>query len=471
MSLSTSPDRFPNKSMGTSLSKVLSVLDKNERERLSRLAELIAIPSISTDSAYDADCTKAAEWLAADLASMGFDARTIPAVGKPYVYAEAIRDPALPTVLFYGHYDVQPVDPLELWDTDPFVAKIDEGKIVARGSSDDKGQVMTFVEACRAWFQEDGQLPINVKVIIEGEEESGSISLAPFLEEHSDLLKADVALICDTSMWSSDTPAITMRLRGLVQQEVIISGPSHDLHSGGFGGPVRNPIHVASKIVGELHNDQGVIQVPGFYDGLVDPSEAVLKQWRELDFSGEEFLAEVGMHVPAGESKYSVLEQNWSRPTCDVNGIVGGYIGEGSKTVLPAKASFKISFRLVPGQNPARIFANFQKFVLDRLPADCRAEFFDHGQSAALVVPETLPQVKAAQTALEAEWGKAPVLMGCGGSIPIAEVFQRDLGIEPLLIGFALDDDRIHSPNEKYDLKSFNGGTRSWARILEALAA
>ncbi|MGB0845058.1 MAG: M20/M25/M40 family metallo-hydrolase, partial [Alphaproteobacteria bacterium] len=215
-------------------------------------------------------CTKAAEWLAADLASMGFDARTIPAVGKPYVYAEAIRDPDLPTVLFYGHYDVQPVDPLELWDTDPFVAKLDDGKIVARGSSDDKGQVMTFVEACRAWFQEDGQLPINVKVIIEGEEESGSISLAPFLEEHGDLLKADVALICDTSMWSSDTPAITMRLRGLVQQEVIISGPSHDLHSGGFGGPVRNPIHVASKIVGELHDDQGVIQVPGFYDGLVE---------------------------------------------------------------------------------------------------------------------------------------------------------------------------------------------------------
>jgi acetylornithine deacetylase/succinyl-diaminopimelate desuccinylase-like protein len=378
-------------------------------------------------------------------------------------------------VLFYGHYDVQPPDPLELWESDPFAPRLAAGKdgqeIVARGASDDKGQLMTFIEACRA-FEANGGLPCHVTFLFEGEEETGSPSLPGFLAEHKEeLSQAGLALVCDTSMWNAHTPAITVMLRGLAQEEVIIRGPSHDLHSGMFGGPVPNPIHILGKIIGDLHDDAGQVTLPGFYDGVPELPEAVAEQWRKLEFNEAEFLSSLGLTCAAGEMGRSVIEKIWARPTCDVNGIVGGYTGRGAKTVLPAQASAKFSFRLVGAQDAKSVLESFRNFVRARLPADAQVEFLNHGASNALQLPFGSEALSRAQRALTEEWDKEAVLAGCGGSIPIVGAFKRDLDMDALMIGFALDDDRIHSPNEKYSWTSFHKGARSWARILDALAA
>jgi acetylornithine deacetylase/succinyl-diaminopimelate desuccinylase-like protein len=378
-------------------------------------------------------------------------------------------------VLFYGHYDVQPPDPLELWESDPFAPRLTAGKdgqeIVARGASDDKGQLMTFIEACRA-FEANGGLPCHVTFLFEGEEETGSPSLPGFLAEHKEeLSQAGLALVCDTSMWNAHTPAITVMLRGLAQEEVIIRGPSHDLHSGMFGGPVPNPIHILGKIIGDLHDDAGQVTLPGFYDGVPELPEAVAEQWRKLEFNESEFLSSLGLTCAAGETGRSVIEKIWARPTCDVNGIVGGYTGRGAKTVLPAQASAKFSFRLVGAQDAKSVLESFRNFVRARLPADAQVEFLNHGASNALQLPFGSEALSRAQRALTEEWDKEAVLAGCGGSIPIVGAFKRDLDMDALMIGFALDDDRIHSPNEKYSWTSFHKGARSWARILDALAA
>jgi acetylornithine deacetylase/succinyl-diaminopimelate desuccinylase-like protein len=369
---------------------------------------------------------------------------------------------------------VQPADPLDLWEMPPFEPRLVEAptgkRIIGRGVADDKGQLMTFVEACRA-FKETGELPCDVTILLEGEEESGSTSLPAFLAANKAELKADVALVCDTSMWDRTTPAITTMLRGLVLEEVVIHAADRDLHSGMFGGPAINPIRVLSRIIADLHDDQGRVTLPGFYDGVVELPAEVAEQWRNLSFSGDEFLREVGLSVPAGEAGRSVLEMIWSRPTCDVNGIIGGYTAQGSKTVLPAQASAKFSFRLVGEQNADKIAASFRAFVQAHLPADCRAEFISHGASSALQLPFTSEALTRARQALQEEWGRAAVLAGSGGSIPIVGSFKQDLGMDTLMIGFGLDDDRIHSPNEKYELSSFHKGARSWARVLNALAA
>lgn len=380
----------------------------------------------------------------------------------------------VPHVLFYGHYDVQPVDPLDLWVAPPFEPHIVEGagghkEIFGRGTSDDKGQLMTFLEACRAHIAVHGQLPLRITVLLEGEEESGSPSLEPFLEANRDELKADVALVCDTGMFDAKTPAITTMLRGLVGIEVIVHGPSRDLHSGMYGGPARNPIRVLTRILAALHDDDGRVQIPGFYDGVDELPKQVASQWHNLGFDEKGFLADVGLSVPAGETGRSVLEQIWSRPTCEINGIVGGYIAKGTKTVIPSQASAKISCRLVGRQDPLAIRKAFQKFVTDRLPEDCRAEFIDYGAGTAIQIDTDKPYVSKAAGALKAEFGRDPVMMGCGGSIPVVESFRRLLGMDSMLIGFALDDDRIHSPNEKYNLDSFHHGIRSWARVIDAL--
>jgi acetylornithine deacetylase/succinyl-diaminopimelate desuccinylase-like protein len=396
--------------------------------------------------------------------------------GHPIVVGHArAKRPDAPHVLFYGHYDVQPPDPLELWETDPFSPRIADGKqgreIVARGASDDKGQLMTFVEACRA-FQQHGGLPCNVTFLFEGEEETGSPSLPDFFAANKEELgAADLALVCDTGMWNAETPAITTMLRGLVQEEVIVSGPDRDLHSGLFGGPVLNPIHVLAKIVADLHDDRGRVAIPGFYDGVAELPEDIAEQWRTLDFDERAFLGGVGVSHPAGEADRSVIEQLWSRPTCDLNGILGGYTGPGAKTVLPAQASAKVSFRLVGGQDPEKIAQSFRAFVRERLPADAEAQFISHGASGALQLPFGSEALSRARRALSEEWNKDAVLVGCGASIPIVGSFKRDLGMDALMIGFALEDDRIHSPNEKYAFDSFHKGTRSWARVLAALAA
>ena len=395
--------------------------------------------------------------------------------GHPIVvgHAKAKRKDA-PHVLFYGHYDVQPPDPLELWETEPFTPRLKEGKagkdIVAHGASDNKGQLMTFLEACRA-FEAHGGLPCNVTFLFEGEEETGSPSLPGFLAAHkAELSAADLALICDTGMWNAATPAITVMLRGLVLEEVVLRGPSHDLHSGMFGGPVVNPIHVLGKIIGEMHDAEGRVALPGFYDGVAELPEDIAEQWRALDFDEAAFLKGVGLTRPGGEAGRGVMEQIWARPTCDVNGIVGGYTGKGSKTVLPAQASAKFSFRLVGKQDPAKTVESFRAFVRARLPADVTAEFIAHGASGALQLPFGSEALTRARRALREEWDKEAALIGCGGSIPIVGAFKKDLGMDALMIGFALEDDRIHSPNEKYSFTSFHKGIRSWARVLAALA-
>ena len=456
------------------LDAVLAKLDANAEAALNRLFALLAIPSISTDPACKSDCAKAAAWLAAELSGIGFAASVRETPGHPMVVAHAKparRD--VPHVLFYGHYDVQPPDPRDLWESDPFQPRLVEGahgrRIVARGAADDKGQLMTFLEAARA-FHETGGLPCEVTVLLEGEEETGSPSLPGFLAANKADLAADLMLVCDTGMWDATTPAITTMLRGLVLQEVVIRAAERDLHSGIFGGAAVNPIHVLAKIIADLHDATGRVTLAGFYDGVSELPKEIADQWRDLHFDEKKFLADVSLSRPAGEQKRSVLEMVWSRPTCDVNGIVGGYIAAGSKTVLPAQASAKFSFRLVGKQNPDAVEESFRAFVRQRLPPDCHAEFISHGASPALQLPVASEALTRARRALQQEWGKEPVLVGCGGSIPIVGMFKHDLGMDALMIGFGLEDDRIHSPNEKYELSSFHKGARSWARVLNALA-
>lgn len=453
---------------------VLGKLDDNREAALERLFALLSIPSVSTDPAFKGECRRAADWLADHLKGIGFEASVRDTPGHPMVVAHARanrRD--VPHVLFYGHYDVQPADPLELWQTDPFAPRLvgdgDAAQIVARGAADDKGQLMTFVEACRA-YHETGGLPCNVTILFEGEEETGSPSLPSFLDANRQELSADVALVCDTGMWNKTTPAITTMLRGLVLEEVTIHGPNRDLHSGMFGGPVVNPIHLLGRVIGDLHDENGRVTIPGFYDGVEELPEELAEQWRSLAFDERAFLADLGLSEEAGEVDRSILEKIWSRPTCDVNGIYGGYTAKGSKTVLPAEASAKFSFRLVGKQDATAIVAAFRDFVRARLPADCRAEFVSYGASGALQLPIASEALTRARRALAVEWEVEPVLAGCGGSIPIVGAFKRDLDMESLMVGFGLDDDRIHSPNEKYELSSFRKGARSWARILEELA-
>ncbi|MFW2544079.1 M20/M25/M40 family metallo-hydrolase [Primorskyibacter sp. 2E107] len=455
-----------------SLDPVLSRIDADLPAAMDRLFDLLRIPSISTDPAYKAECDRAADWLVADLASFGIKASKRQTPGHPMVVGHVAGDG--PHVLFYGHYDVQPVDPLDLWDRDPFDPAIEEtakGKVIrARGASDDKGQLMTFVEACRAWSAENGALPCSITFFFEGEEESGSPSLIPFLKENAEELKADVALICDTGLFESKVPSIMTQLRGLCGEEITLTGPSKDLHSGMYGGPSMNPLRVLTRILGNLHNDQGRIQVPHFYDGVPELEPEIAKQWQALGFDHSAFLGDVGLSEPAGEQERSALEMIWSRPTAEINGMIGGYTGEGFKTVLPSKARAKVSFRLVGQQDPHAIRENFRTWVQAQLPADVTAEFHAHGASPASQMATTHPAFEAARGVLGAEWGHEAAFTGCGGSIPVAGYFKSILGMDTMLVGWAKDDDQIHSPNEKYDVESFHKGIRSWARILDVIS-
>ncbi len=456
------------------LDAVLAHIDAQQEAALERLFHLLRFKSISTDPAYAEDCRRCAQWHVEDLQSIGFAATLHDTPGHPIVVGHE-RAADGPSALFYGHYDVQPVDPLDLWDHDPFAPRIERRSdgtacIRARGASDDKGQVMTFVEACRAWKAVTGKLPVPVTVLIEGEEESGGVNLPPFLQRHADELRADVGLICDTAMWDADTPAITTMLRGLCGEEIVIEAADRDLHSGLYGSAAANPNHVLVRILADLRDDQGRIRIPGFYDGVPELPTALAQQWHTLAFDAQAFLGAVGLAVPAGEAGRSALEMIWSRPTAEVNGMGGGYQGEGFKTVIPAVASAKISFRLVFDQDPAKVRAAFRDFVRARVPADCKVRFLDHGSGRAIAFPVEAPAFQRSQAALTEEWGKPAAFIGGGGSIPVAYELKRTLAMDVVLAGFALDDDRIHSPNEKYELKSFQKGIRSWARVLDALA-
>lgn len=455
-----------------SISKVLTQIDEDFSQSTDRLFELLRIESISTDSNYDAECEKAADWLVSELSDIGFKASKRATLGHPMVIAHS--DGPGSKIMFYGHYDVQPVDPLDLWDNPPFEPAIEEtnnGKVIrARGAADDKGQLMTFVEACRAWIKVNGKLPVKTSIFFEGEEESGSPSLVPFMEANTEELKSDIALICDTGLFGEETPGIVTMLRGLVKIEVEITGPSRDLHSGMYGGISINPIRVLNKILAGLHDEDGKITLSGFYDGVPELPQNISEQWENLSFDHLNFLNEVDLTKPAGEVTRTPLEMIWSRPTCDVNGIYGGYQGEGFKTVLPSKAAAKISFRLVGDQDPKQILKSLKQYIASCLPPDCSVKYTEETPSKATQMSTSNEAFEKARQALSDEWPKEATFVGCGGSIPIAGHFKDILNTDSMLIGFGKDDDKIHSPNEKYDLSSFHKGIRSWARILDKLS-
>jgi acetylornithine deacetylase/succinyl-diaminopimelate desuccinylase-like protein len=462
----------------TSLNAVLDRIDRDLDQSIERLFEFLRIPSVSTDPAFKDHCRIAAEYVAENLSSLGLQASLRPTGGHPIVLGKMPQGQGNgngPRVLFYGHYDVQPVDPLELWETPPFeprIATLPDGRkiIVARGACDDKGQAMTFIEACRAFKAVTGRLPLPITVMIEGEEECGSAHLFGFVRDNAQELKQDVVLVCDTSMWDPQTPMVTTSLRGLVYEEVRLTCADRDLHSGLFGGAAQNPLRVLSKILAALHDDSGRVTLPGFYDGVKELPAEIKADLKELNLTAEDFLLPVGLKVPAGEKDRMLIEQIATRPTAEINGIVGGYTGEGAKTVLPAQAMAKVSFRLVGAQDPQKVRDAFHAFVRARLPQDCKAEFTNFGLAPAFDLGFDNPALVKTRAALAAEWGRKAVTVGEGGSIPIVADFKRLLGMDTILVGFALDDDRVHSPNEKFDLTSFHKGTRSWARILAALA-
>ena len=457
------------------LDPVLSRIDADLPAATERLMSLLRIPSISTDPAYADACDAAADWLVDDLASIGFASAKRATPGRPMVVGRG-GDGAR-HLLFYGHYDVQPVDPLDQWKTPPFEPELQEtdahGTVIrGRGSSDDKGQLMTFVEACRAWIAVHGSLPARVTFFFEGEEESGSPSLIPFMKENADELTADIALICDTSMVAPGVPSIASQLRGMLKDEFTIVGPRIDLHSGHYGGPGLNPLKEIARIIASFHDETGRVAVKGFYEGVHEVPHELKRQWEASGFDERTSLESVGFSRPHGEQGYSTLEQQWARPTLEVNGLWGGYMGAGSKTVIPSEAHCKITCRLVGEMEPRRVRERVRAHVEARLSPDAKVIWRGDLEGAAAAVMNTArPEFEAARHALGEEWNREAVFVGMGGSIPIAGYFKDILGMDAMLIGFANDDDAIHSPNEKYDMRSFHKGIRSWARVLAALSA
>ncbi|HUC18597.1 MAG TPA: M20/M25/M40 family metallo-hydrolase [Acetobacteraceae bacterium] len=468
----------PADSQPSPLARVLEALDAGLDATRERLFSLLSVPSVSTDPAHNADCRRAAEWVAADLRASGFTAAVRETKGQPVVLAHhpgprGNTGGNAPHLLYYGHYDVQPPDPVALWKSPPFSPALVNGphgkRIVARGAVDDKGQVMTFLAAFRAWHDATGSLPVRATVLIEGEEEIGSPNLEPFLVAERDALAADVAVISDTSMWNIDTPALTTRLRGMVYTEIVLKGPNRDLHSGMYGGSALNPINALTHILGGLHDDAGRVRIPDFYDDVRPLDPATARQWESLGFDEKAFLGGIGLSHPAGEGNFTGLQRLWARPTADLNGIWGGYAGPGSKTVIPSEAAAKLSFRLVPDQDPEKIVAGLRRFLADRAPADATVDLKVFGSTPAIEVRLDSSLVRAARVALADEYGKEPVMMGCGGSIPVVESLARALGINSLLMGFGLADDQVHSPNEKFELRCLYRGARAHARLLGAL--
>ncbi len=456
------------------MQSILSCADKDLIESLNRLFDFLRIPSISADPNHNQDCQKAAKWLQNYLQDMDFKVQICETKGHPIVLANAPQVKGALHILFYGHYDVQPVDPLELWQIPPFEPCIRNdfagNKVIhGRGSSDDKGQILTFLEACLAIYKQNKQLPLNITVILEGEEENGGEHLPAFLARQKDQLHPDIAFICDTDMAMPDVPAITAMVRGLVGEEVKIYAANRDLHSGLYGNAAQNPIQILSEIIAALRDEVGRVTIPKFYDGVPEINQSIRQQWQKIGKTDQALLDPIGLYCPAGEVGFNAIEQTWCRPSCEINGIMGGYEGPNFKTIIPAHASAKISFRLVGQQDPFQIRENFRIFVRSRIPKDCKVEFVSYGASRASMISLEGKNLRKISKALEEEWNHKTVVIGSGGSIPVVSDLQREFGIESFLIGFANVDDCIHSPNEKYNLRSFHKGIRSWIRILYAL--
>jgi acetylornithine deacetylase/succinyl-diaminopimelate desuccinylase-like protein len=450
------------------LERVLQSVDAHRAQTVAGLKEFLRIPSVSAKPEHKADVQRCAQWLAEQLRGMGLWARVEPTGGHPLVLAGNERKPGRPTVLFYGHYDVQPPEPLEQWTSAAFEPAEREGAIYARGAADDKGQVWAHVQAIRAW-QEQGGLPVNLVMLIEGEEEIGSDNLEAYLRAHQKELAADVAVISDTSQFARGLPAITYGLRGLVYMEVFITGPAYDLHSGVFGGSVPNPANVLVELLATLHTPDGRVNIPGFYDEVQELSPAERAATAKLPFDDQQCLRELGLAGLAGEPGYTTLERRWARPTCDINGLTSGYQGPGAKTIIPAKASAKVSMRLVPHQDPRKIEAAFEQAMRERCPKSVKIEFGRHGASPGVLVPFDSPAVRLAASAIRTGFGVDPVFMREGGSIPVVGQIKSILGADTLLVGFGLPDDRVHSPNEKFDLEALHQGTRTAAALYEEL--
>ncbi|MFD2936059.1 dipeptidase [Spirosoma flavum] len=433
-------------------------LETNKQRFLDELLELLRIPSVSADSSFKGDVRRAAEFVRDKLKEAGLDnAQLYETPGHPIVYAEKIVDANKPTVLVYGHYDVQPADPYELWNTPPFEPTIRNERIYARGACDDKGQFYMHIKAIEAMMATDG-LPCNVKVMIEGEEEVGSDHLGLFVIEHRDMLKADVVLVSDTSIISNETPSLEIGLRGLSYVEVQVTGADRDLHSGVYGGGVANPINVLCEMIASLHDENGRVTIPGFYNNVTDLSDEERAELAKAPFNLTDYKRDLGINDVRGETGYSTNERTSIRPTLDVNGIWGGYTGEGAKTVLPSKASAKISMRLVPNQTPDEITDLFTNHFIDIAPKGVTVTVTAHHGGLPYVTPVDSIEFEAASKAFEDAWGKKPIPTRGGGSIPITALFEQELGIKSILMGFGLDSDALHSPNESYGLFNFYKG-------------
>jgi acetylornithine deacetylase/succinyl-diaminopimelate desuccinylase-like protein len=452
---------------------VLDHIASTRTQAHERLMAFLAIPSVSAQPVHAGDCRTAVAWARAQLDAIGFSTRLVETAGHPVLLAEHPGPGGnAPHLLYYGHYDVQPAEPLELWTSPPFAPVIVQGahgpRVVARGAVDDKGQVTMWLEAFRAWHHVTGSLPVRVTVVLEGEEEVGSPHLETFLREASQTLKADVAVISDTNMWDIDTPAITTRLRGMLYAELRVRAASRDLHSGLFGGSALNPINALTRLLGGLHDENGRITLPGFYDGVAELSAGQIAEWQELGFDEAAFLGDIGLRIPVGEAGRTGLDRLWARPTADINGIWGGYQGAGAKTVIASEAGAKISFRLVAGQDPSRILAAFKAYVAANAPGDLHTDLQVFSMAPGFEVSASNPWVAVAREILGDEYSRNAVLIGSGGSIPVVESLRRILGLDTLLMGFGLPDDQVHSPNEKFDLRCLDHGTNAHARFLAA---
>ena len=446
-------------------------LEQNQERFLENLKACLRIPSISAQPQHKADVRRCAEHLVAHLKSIGMPrAEVVDTPGHPVVYAEWLGAPGAPTALLYGHYDVQPPEPLELWKTQPFEPEVRDGKLYARGACDDKGQVYMHLSAIEAHLKVNGKLPVNLKLVIEGEEEAGSESLEGFLTSRRKELDADVIVVSDTSMLGPDQPALCYALRGILYTQIEVTGPTRDLHSGEFGGAVQNPANALAVIIAALKDGDGRITVPGFYDAVRKIGDAEKQLFKDLPFDDAGFIRESGSPVAFGEKGFSTYERITARPTLDVNGIWGGYQGEGSKTVLPSFAAAKVSMRLVADQDPKPLFAAFAAYVKKLAPAGVTVEVKDLHGAPPFLTEHDDPRLQAAYRALGRAWTKKPAMIREGGSIPVMATFKRTHGLPCILMGFGLHDDQVHAPNEKFSLTSFHGGTRSCAYLYEELA-
>jgi len=451
------------------MNNALQYAEKKFDTFVGELEDWLRIPSISTDSKYAPDVRRAAEWLADNFRGIGItNVELLETGGHPIVYAEYLVGPDAPTVLVYGHYDVQPPDPLDLWDAPPFEPVRKDGVLYARGSSDDKGQVFMHVKAAEAYLKSGEELPVNLKFFIEGEEESGSVHLAPSIERYRDKLRADIVLISDTALFGEGVPSITYGLRGLAYVEILLTGPNRDLHSGVYGGAVENPISVLARLISGLHDAQHAVTIPGFYDDVLPLTNQERANYRALPFDKEQWKASIGVEAVRTEEGYSILEATTARPSLDVNGIWGGYQGEGAKTVLPSKAGAKISMRLVPNQRPDDIVEKLRRYLEARVPDTMKLEFRDLHGGYPSITPLDSPAMQAAKQAMQAVYGREPLFTREGGSIPVVADFKRILNVDTVLLGFGLNSDSIHSPNEHFGLDRFRQGVECIIRFFPA---